>query len=130
MITSVPVITLLMLSFFAIAVILAFVKKINVGLLGIAFAIILAISYVLRQFQDLKVVQYAFNGIRAGVLVLMLKALLKLFKANRKGILPYALMGLSFVLTALLQVNTFLVIGLCAAVGLCAYLAKERRQEK
>mgnify|MGYP003293720048 CR=1 FL=1 len=38
-----------------------------------SFVIIYAISFVLRQFQELKAVQYAFNGIRAGVLALLFK---------------------------------------------------------
>lgn len=95
-----------------------------------SFCIILAISYVLRQFQDLKVVQYAFNGIRAGVLVLMLKALIKMFKTNRKSVVAYLIMGLAFVLTAFVGVNTFLVIALCALIGLASALIAERRMEK
>lgn len=95
-----------------------------------SFCIILAISYVLRQFQDLKVVQYAFNGIRAGVLVLMLRALIKMFKTNRKSVVAYLIMGLAFVLTAFVGVNTFLVIALCALIGLASALIAERRMEK
>lgn len=95
-----------------------------------SFLIILAIAGILRQIQDFKAVQYAFRGIRVGVLVLMLKALLKMFKTNRKGTVAYFLMGLSFVLTAFCRVNTFLVIGLCAVLGLAAALRAERRLEK
>ena len=102
----------------------------TLGVVLPSFAIILAISYVLRQFQDLKVVQYAFNGIRAGVLVLMLKALFKMFKTNRKSTVAYGIMGLSFVLTAFLNVNTFLVILLCGAIGLICALTAERRMAK
>ena len=92
-----------------------------------SFVIIFAIHYVLRAFREAKAVQYAFQGIRAGVLVLMLKALLKMFKTNRKGGVAYLIMGMSFVLTAFLKVNTFLVIGLCAAVGLLSAVLAERR---
>ena len=95
-----------------------------------SFVVILAIFYVLRQFQEQKMVQYAFNGIRAGVLVLMLKALIKMFKTNRKGMVAYGIMGLAFVLTALLGVNTFLVILLCGVVGLLSSLAAGRRMAK
>ena len=95
-----------------------------------SFTIILGISYALRQFQELTVVRYAFNGIRVGVLVLMMKALLKMFKTNRKSVLAYVLMGVSFVLTAFLKVNTFLVIALCGIAGLVSALAAERRLEK
>ena len=99
----------------------------TLGVVLPSFVIILAISYVLRQFRQLKAVQYAFQGIRAGVLVLMLKALIKMFKTNRKGIVAYVIMGLSFVLTAVCKVNTFLVIALCAVLGLITAMAAERR---
>ena len=47
--------------------------------------IIFAISFVLRQFQELKAVQYAFNGIRAGVMALLCKALWGMYKKNKKN---------------------------------------------
>ena len=95
-----------------------------------SFVIILAIAGILRQFQDLKVEQYAFRGIRVAVLVLMLKALLKMFKTNRKSAVAYIIMGLSFVLTALVGVNTFLVIILCGLLGLGSFLMAERGMHK
>ena len=102
----------------------------TLGVVLPSFAIILGISYLLRQFRDLKAVRYAFNGIRVGVLVLMLKALLKMFKTNRKSAVAYGIMGLSFVLTAFLKVNTFLVIALCGVIGLVSALTAERRMQK
>ena len=99
----------------------------TLGVVLPSFMSILAISYVLRRFQDLRAVQYAFNGIRVGVLVLLIKALWKMFKTNPKGIAAYVIMGLSFVLTAFLKVNTFLVIALCAVLGLVSSLAAESR---
>ena len=102
----------------------------TLGVVLPSFAIILLISEILHRFQNLQVVQYAFNGIRVGVLVLMLKALIKMLKTNRKGSTTYFLMGLSFVLTAVLKVNTFLVIALCGVFGLLASFTAERRQGK
>jgi len=75
-------------------------------------------------------VDYAFRGIRAGVLVLMLKALFKMFKTNKKSTVGYIIMGLSFVLTALVGVNTFLVILLCGLLGLVSSLMAERGMRK
>ena len=40
----------------------------TLGVVLPSFLVIYAVSFVLRQFSDLAVVQYAFNGIRAGVL--------------------------------------------------------------
>ena len=50
-----------------------------------SFVTIFVIFHILRTFRDVKAVQYAFNGIRVGVLVLLIKALVKMFKTNRKG---------------------------------------------
>ncbi len=47
----------------------------TLGVVLPSFLVITAIAFVLREFQSMKVVQYAFFGIRAGVLALILKAL-------------------------------------------------------
>ena len=102
----------------------------TLGVVLPSFVTIFAIFHVLRAFRDLKVVQYAFNGIRVGVLVLLFKALLKMFKTNQKGTLARVLMVLAFVLTTLVKVNTILVIILCGAIGVISALVAERRLKK
>ena len=102
----------------------------TLGVVLPSFLIILGIPYVLEQFRDLKVVTYAFNGIRVGGVVLLLKALWKMFMANKKGTLAYILMGLSFVLTTFCKLNTILVIALCGVLGLVSALMAERRMQK
>ena len=57
-----------------------------------SFVIILLISFVLREFQSIKAVQYAFNGIRAGVLALLIKALVGMYKKAPKNIVSYIVM--------------------------------------
>ena len=95
-----------------------------------SFLIILAISFVLREFQELKAVQYAFNGIRAGVLALLFKALWGMYKKSPKGWAAYVVMGGAFLLTALLKVNVLPVIIGCALFGLATAMLAERRQSK
>ena len=102
----------------------------TLGVVLPSFVCIFVIFHILQAFQEAKAVQYAFNGIRVGVLVLLIKALVKMFRTGSKGVISYVLMALSFVLTAFLGANTFLVIGLCAAIGLVSYMAGERRQRK
>lgn len=92
-----------------------------------SFVIILLISFVLRQFQDVVVVQYAFNGIRVGVLALLLKALWNMYKKSPKGWAAYVVMAAAFVLTAILKLNVFIVIIFCAVFGLVTALLAERR---
>ncbi|MBQ6839102.1 MAG: chromate transporter [Oscillospiraceae bacterium] len=110
------------------------------GVLGSAFAtfgtvlpsfvIILLISYVLRQFQQLPAVQYAFWGIRAGVLAMLIKSLYTMFKKSAKGWPAYVAMAAAFVLTAVLDVHILIVIIGCAVFGLVTATLAERRAGK
>jgi chromate transporter len=102
----------------------------TLGVVTPSFVIILIISYLLREFKDLLVVKYAFSGIRAGVLALILKALLKMYKSCPKGAFEYVFMALSFVAVAFLNVPViYCVIG-CAVVGLSYSLLAKGRVKK
>lgn len=92
-----------------------------------SFCIILAISFILSEFQNIKAVQYAFNGIRAGVLALLIKALWTMYKKCPKNAVSYIVMGGSFVLTAILDLPVLAVIISCALFGLITSLIIARR---
>ena len=102
----------------------------TLGVVLPSFCIILAISYVLREFQQLKAVQYAFNGIRAGVLALLIKALWTMYKKNTKNWAAYVVMAGSFIAAAFLKVSVLLVIICCAVFGLVTSYMMERRAAK
>ena len=95
-----------------------------------SFVIISIISLVLREFSDIKAVQYAFNGIRAGVLALIIKALVSMYKKAPKGLFSYILMGASFILAAFTDINVIFVIIGCGLAGLFNSLILKRRAEK
>ena len=99
----------------------------TLGVVLPSFVLIYAISFVLRQFQELKAVQYAFVGIRAGVLALLVKALWTMYKKSPKGWVGYVVMGVSFILTAVFDFNVIFVIIGCAVFGVVTSLAMERR---
>lgn len=90
-----------------------------------SFLIISVISLVLRQFSEWKAVQYAFFGIRAGVLALLFKALLSMHKQCPKNRLSYVVMAAAFVLVAVFDLNVLFVIIGCAVAGLAASAAAE-----
>ena len=90
----------------------------TVGMILPSFIIILAISFVLRQFQDIQLVKYAFNGIRAGVLALIIRALWLMYKKVDKCGVSYIVMAAALLLTAFMHVNVILVIAGCALFGL------------
>ena len=99
----------------------------TVGVVLPSFLIILAISFVLRQFQELRAVQYAFQGIRAGVLALLFKALWGMYKKSSKGWVAYVVMAGAFAATAFLEINVLFVIIGCAVFGLVTSLLADRR---
>ena len=85
---------------------------------------------MLRQFQELKAVQYAFQGIRAGVLALLCKALWGMYKKNQKNWASYLVMAGSFVLTGLLDISVLPVLVGCAVFGLVTAKAMEGKVQK
>ena len=95
-----------------------------------SFCIILLISVVLRQFHDLPVVQYAFWGIRAGVLALLIKSLWTMYKKSPKGWPAYVAMAAAFILTTVLDVHILIVIACCGVFGLVTATLMGRRAEK
>ena len=99
----------------------------TLGVVLPSFVIILLLSFVLRQFQQVQAVQYAFQGIRAGVLALLVKALWTMYKKSPKGWASYVVMGASFVLTTIFDINVIFVIIGCAVFGLVTSLQMERR---
>lgn len=102
----------------------------TLGVVMPSFIIILAISFVLRQFEDIKYVQYAFNGIRAGVLALILKACWSMYKKMPRGGISYFIAIAAFSAVALFDINVLIVIVCCGILGLAASLISERRAKK
>ncbi|MBE6759066.1 MAG: chromate transporter [Ruminococcaceae bacterium] len=99
----------------------------TLGVVLPSFAIILAISFALREFADIKPVKYAFMGIRAGVLALIIKALITMYKKCPKNAVSYIVIGASFVLAAFVKAELLLIISGCAVFGLISFLIAERR---
>ncbi|MBR2327928.1 MAG: chromate transporter [Clostridia bacterium] len=102
----------------------------TLGVVLPSFLIILAISFLLREFQNIKAVQYAFMGIRAGVLALILKALWNMYKKCKKNAVAYIAMAAAFILVAFLKINVVIVIVGCAVFGLITSFIAKRRAKK
>ena len=89
----------------------------TLGVVLPSFIIIVAVSFFFEAFRELRIVRYAFFGIRAGVLALILKALISMFKQSPKEILSYILMIASAVMVIFFDVNAIVVIIACALTG-------------
>ena len=98
------------------------------GVILPSFVIIYVISFVLWQFEELKAVQYAFAGIRAGVLALIIQALVSMYRQYPKDQAAYLIMAGAFAAVALFGVNVLLVIVCCALAGFLSAGLAERRK--
>ena len=98
------------------------------GVVVPSFIIILLISFLLTGFAEIPAVQYAFFGIRAGVLALLIKALWTMYKKNPKGLVAYLIMGASFLITAFFDVPVIAVLIGCALVGLGSSLWLKKKE--
>lgn len=92
--------------------------------------IITIISFFLEQFMHLQVIQFAFMGIRVGVVVLVIKALFTIYKQCPKNAISYVIMLFAFVSAAILKFNILLTLIICAVTGLISSLLAIRRAEK
>lgn len=102
----------------------------TLGVVLPSFLIIFVIATFLKSFSDYKIVKYAFTGIRAGVLALIIKAVVSMFKKAPKHIIAYIIMALSFVLVAFFSTNVLVIIVSSAVVGIVAsYIARKRGKE-
>lgn len=102
----------------------------TLGVVLPSFFIILGISFVLKAFQSVKAVQFAFRGIRAGVLALIVRALWSMYRQCRKNAAAYVIMAAAFFLTAFLNVDVLAVIAGCAVFGLITSAAASGRAGK
>lgn len=90
----------------------------TLGVVLPSFFIIYCISFVLRQFESLAIVKYAFIGVRACVLALIIQACLSMYKQCEKNMLAYCLIVFSFVCVAVFNVNVLYVILIDALCGI------------
>ena len=85
-----------------------------------SFVIIFALSFVLRQFEELPAVRYAFWGIRVAVAALVCSALVSMAKECPWNLVSYILAAGAFLLVGFFGANSILVLIACALIGLAA----------
>lgn len=90
----------------------------TLGVVLPSFGIIVGLSFVLRQFEDIEIVKYAFWGIRAGVLALIIKGLVSMYKSCPKNVFSYVIMAAAFVAVAFFNINVIYMTIACAAAGI------------
>lgn len=97
----------------------------TLGVVAPSLVIITAIAAFIRQFAQLEIVSHAFGGIRVAVAVLIVNAILKLWKGSVTD--PYTLVIFLAVLAASLLLGTspILIVVLAALCGIVLRAKKE-----
>lgn len=90
----------------------------TLGVVLPSFVVISILSYVLKKFEGLTAVKYAFFGIRAGVLALIFKALYSMYKRVNKYLFSYIIMAFALLSVAVFKISVLYVVVACAVAGI------------
>lgn len=101
----------------------------TIGVVLPSFTIIYFISFVIDKFENNTAVKYAFSGIRAGVLALIIKALWAMSKKSAKNIISFIITAFAFIFAAL-NINVIYIILACAVTGIVSSLIMSGREKK
>lgn len=102
----------------------------TLGVVLPSFCIILLIAFFLRHVMENRFVQYAFFGIRAGVLALIVKAVVSFYRSADHNIFAWCVMAAAFIWAALLDWSVIALLALCALAGFLCRTLLERRRAK
>lgn len=90
----------------------------TLGMITPSVLIILAIAFALEPYMDLAIVKSAFAGIRVGVCVIILQAIIGLWKRGVTSKLGFLLCGISLVLVAILRLSPIYVVIMAFTLGI------------
>ena len=101
----------------------------TLGVVLPSFVIIMIIAFLLNGFAEITAVKYAFFGIRAGVLALLLKSFWGMFKKCPKNAVAYSIAAAAFI-ASILSLDTLVIIISAAVIGLTASFIAAKREVK
>jgi chromate transporter len=102
----------------------------TVGLMLPSIIIIMTLSYIIDLVRDNKWVGYLFKGIRAGVLVLIAKAVLSFFRSMRKDWFDFVLLIAAFLIAFLTEVSVIYIILGTIVICVLAIVIKNAVEKK
>lgn len=97
------------------------------GIIFPSLVIIIAIAAFIQQFAHLPVVQHAFSGIRIAVCALVLQTVWKMAKKGVVDTPTAAILLLTFVAVAFLNISPVVMVVVSAAAGILVGLIRRRR---
>lgn len=102
----------------------------TLGVVLPSFLIISVISLFFTQFKENQWVAFAFEGIRAAVVVLMVQAIAKLKAYCPNDAFNLTILAVAFVAASFLGVDTIPILITAGVMGLCRQLIISRREKE
>lgn len=102
----------------------------TLGVVTPSVIIIGIIAAFIRNFRDLEVVQWAFSGIRAAVVALILSAVIKIGKKSIVDIFTVLIFLLTAVLSFVIDISPVVFIVIAAVAGLVINLTGLRKAKE
>ena len=90
----------------------------TLGIVSPSIIIIGMIAGLVNSFMDFNVVQYAFNGIRVCVIVLMINSVMKLYKTSVIDTFSFIIFILVIIAILLFNISPFILVFLCSIAGI------------
>lgn len=90
----------------------------TLGVILPSFVIIFVISFFISFFQSNVWIAYALKGMRIGALVLILNAVIRMYKKTEKVIFGLLILILTFLVTLFTNFNIIYTLLSCAAIGI------------
>jgi len=97
----------------------------TLGMVFPSIVIITIIATFFKQFQDIKIVQHAFGGIRVAVVALILNAIINMWKKSITDYIGIIIFSISFLVIAFLKLSPVVVVITSFVVGLIIQQNKE-----
>jgi len=98
-----------------------------IGVVLPSLIIITLISIFLTNFKSITIIQYAFEGIRAAIIILMIEAIFKLSKPLKKNALFYSLATTAFILNFFFNISAVLIILTGIVLGIIRELFNSKK---
>jgi chromate transporter len=83
-----------------------------------SFVIISVISLFIVEFKQIELVAAAFQGIRAGVSILILNAVFKLGKKLKKNAFTWLILGAAFLLSLFTDISILVLLLSSSVIGI------------
>lgn len=100
------------------------------GVIAPSLIIILLIASLLTNFADLPIVQHALSGIRIAVCVLILQAVIKMFRSGVKDSFGVAIFVLALICSYFSFVPTIIIVIISGILGVLIQLYKTRKADR